>query len=115
MVGRRLWRGSVRDNKYHLTFMLTRFEQFCNRKAVEYGGKFDKSQLNPAFVGAFNSGYRVEVEFCSSDGKPYEVKRGRIGVTTGWRPVFLLMLTRRSTGSMYTIGPNDRIVSVVSK
>ena len=95
--------------------MLTRFEQFCNRKAVEYGGKFDKSQLNPAFVGAFNSGYRVEVEFCSSDGKPYEVKRGRIGVTTGWRPVFLLMLTRRSTGSMYTIGPNDRIVSVVSK
>ena len=92
---------------------MTKFEQFLNHKAVEYASKFDQSDLAPQFVNAFNSDSRVEVEFVNDKGEVYETKRGRISVTTGWRPVFLLMLTRRSTGSMYTLGAKDRIKRVI--
>jgi len=89
--------------------MLTKFELFCNRKAVEYGGKFDPSDLHPQFVQAFNSGERIGIDFVNDKGEVYETKRGTIGVTTGWKPVFLLMLTKRSTGSVYTLGKHDTL------
>lgn len=90
------------------------FKEYCARKSAQYGDKWDPSDLNPAFIPYFNSGERVEVAFCSSDsGKVYETKRGTISVTTGYKPVFLLMLTRRSIGSSYTIGKKDKIIKVI--
>lgn len=97
-----------------MTKTMTKFEQFCNRKAVKYGDKFDRSTLCQQFVYAYNTGARVEVAFANDKGEVYETKRGTIGVTTGWKPVFLLMLTARSTGSMYTLGQHDKITGVVN-
>jgi len=84
------------------------YADYINRKKAEYGNKFDASELNPAFIKYFENQQRIEVDF------GYETKRGRIGITTGWRPVFLLMLTRRSIGSMYTINKEDKILKVIS-
>lgn len=93
---------------------MTKFEQYVHSKAVQYAGKFDGGKLYPQFIDAFNGGYRVEVEFVSDKGEVYETKRGTIGATTGWVPCFLLMLTKRSIGSIYTLGKNDRIKSIVA-
>ena len=71
---------------------MSKYTAFIERKKVEYGKKFDSSDLNNSFVEYYNNQARVEVDF------GYEVKRGRIGVTTGWKPCFLLMLRRNSMG-----------------
>jgi hypothetical protein len=88
---------------------MTKYDEFIQLKRSQFGSKFDSSDLNLAFVPAFNSQDRITVLF--QYGESTEVKRGRIGVTTGWKPVFLLMLTKRSMGSSYTIGRNARIIS----
>ena len=80
------------------------YQEFIEKKKREYGDKFDPSALNPAFIQAFNNQDRVTVDF------GYETKRGRIGVTTGWKPCFLLMLRIDSTGSSYTINSTDKII-----
>ncbi len=79
--------------------MKTEFEVFCARKRVQYGDKFDPSELDARFVPAFNFGKRVRVNFYGTD-----VKTGTISVTSGWKPVFLLMLTARSITSSWVLG-----------
>lgn len=81
------------------------FQQFLERKQREWGVKFDPKGLNPDFVPYYENQKRIEVDF--GDG---EIKRGRIGITTGFIPVFLLLLTRRSVGSHYLIRPTSKIL-----
>lgn len=83
------------------------FSDYISKKNREYPGKFDSSNLNPTFIPYFESGQRIEVDF------GHETKRGTIGVSTGWKPVFLLVLTSRSTGSSWTIGMNDKVTRVI--
>lgn len=83
------------------------YDDLIRRKKIEYGDKFDASDLNPDFIPYFNNGERVEVDFGS------ETKRGTIGVSTGWKPIFLLILTQRSMGSSWTIGKTDKIIKVI--
>lgn len=87
---------------------LTRFEQFCARKRLQYGERFDASDLQAHFVSAYNQGsdYRIKVVFPSG-----ETKWGHVGVTTGWKPTFLLMRNRNSVSSCDTLGTGCRIVS----
>jgi len=92
---------------------MTKYEDLVNNGQVQFGTNFDSSDLAPQFVNAYNSGDRVEVHFVSKDGEVYETKRGTIGATTGWKPVFLLMLTKRSTGSMYTLNSRDKLGKVI--
>ena len=89
------------------------YDDLIDRRIRQYGDKFSDIGLNKDFIPYFESGSRVEVSFCDKDGVEYERKRGTIGVTTGWVPVFILMLTRRSTGSVWTIGENDKVVRVI--
>lgn len=88
------------------------YKEMIERRKKEFGDKFDDSDLNPSFVEAYESQNRVTVEF--DNGIPAGIKgttkRGTIGVTTGWRPCFLLMLTKRSIGSSWTIGKYDKVV-----
>lgn len=77
---------------------------YVMRAKEEHGDKFDASDLNPDFITAYESGERIKVDF------GHEQKKGTIGVTTGWKPCFLLMLTKRSIGSSYTIGKTDKII-----
>jgi len=88
---------------------MSKYDEFIARKLVQYGDKFDESALSAQFAPYFNTGDRIEVDF------GYEMKRGRVSVTTGWRPCFLLVLTRRSLGSPWTLSDNDKILQTVSK
>ncbi len=77
------------------------FDDYIQRKKAEYGEKFDPSDLDARFVPAFESGERVRLKFYGEG-----VKTGTVSVSTGWKPVFILILTRRSMGSSYTLNKN---------
>lgn len=85
------------------------FSEYLNEKKMQYGDKFDSSELDKRFIPYFENGQRIEVETMGMR------KRGTIGITTGWRPAFLLMLTKRSLGSSYTLGKDDKIVNIPPK
>lgn len=87
------------------------FESYEQRKARECANEnrvFDTSELAPQFIQYFENGQRIEVE---TNG---EIKRGRVGVTTGWKPVFLLMLRRSDRGSSWVLGKDDKVLRVIS-
>jgi hypothetical protein len=87
--------------------MKDKYQDFVDRKVSHYGDKFSASELSEQFVRFYNSGDRVRVRFSYG-----EEVTGTVGVTTGWKPVFLLMRTSRSFGSSYTLGANDKVVAV---
>jgi hypothetical protein len=89
---------------------MTKYDEYLERKRKQFGESFDSSDLATQFVPFFNSQARIAVEFHDKGGEIYEVKRGRIGVTTGWKPAFLLMLTTRSTGSSYVLHSQDTVM-----
>lgn len=84
---------------------MTRYEELIERKRTRYGEKFTTTSLDQRFIPAYNSGERITVKL----GEMIQ-KRGTVGVTTGWAPSFILLLTKRSTGSMYRLGPTEDIV-----
>lgn len=88
---------------------MNNYQNFLKRAKIEHGDKFDPSDLNQWFVPYFGNQLRIEVDLGNG-----VVKRGRIGVTTGCKPVFLLMLTTRSIGSEWTIGRGAKVLRVVA-
>ena len=83
---------------------MKKYNDYVAKKKEEYGKKMDLTDINAEFIPAFESGERITVEFAYG-----ERKRGTIGVTTGWKPIFLLMLRKDSRGSSWTIHKNDHI------
>lgn len=71
---------------------------------------FDESDLAPEFIPYFNSQERIKVQF-----EYGEIKTGTVGITTGWKPCFLLMLTKRSIGSSWCLSSKDTIIGVKKK
>ena len=67
----------------------------------------DLSELAPAFTPFYRSGDRIRVDFGHGG-----VRTGTVSRTMGWRPSYMLMLTSRSMGSSWLLGPDDRIVAV---
>ncbi len=90
--------------------MTTKFNQYLFRRMAEHGDKFNSGDLNRVFVPAFNSERRVTVSFRNENGEEIDRKSGYIGATTGWKPVFLLLASKRSSGSSDTIGGFDVVV-----
>jgi hypothetical protein len=91
-------------------------EEVCPPKMVRCTGilrKIENSDLNSDFTPFYHSNERIEVEF--TYGKTKEILRGTVGKTTGWKPVYLLMKTRRSLGSNVLLTKNARFLRVVSK
>lgn len=88
---------------------MTRFEEYIERKRAQYGDKFDETDLLPQFRPFFDSGERIRVS--TQYEEPY-VRTGTVGVTTGWRPAFLLMHRSNAHGSSDLLGPRDKIVAV---
>jgi len=86
------------------------YDEFVARKQREYGDKFDPSDLAEKFVHFFDYGQRIEVK------TPYgEVERGRVGVTTGWKPSFLLVHRRSDHGSSTLLSDKYEVTRIVSK
>ena len=83
------------------------FGEYLKRKRAEYGEKFDASDLAPQFIPYYESGERIEV--VSSWG----TRRGRIGITTGWRPAFLLMCRVSARGSSDVLRADDKVTRVI--
>ena len=84
------------------------YNDYVNFKKQYYGKKFDYSDLSKQFVDYYENQWRIEIK---TNG---EIKRGRVGISTGWKPSFLLMLTTRSLGSSYLLSDKDEIIKVVS-
>lgn len=86
--------------------MESKFDGYIARSRARYGDKFDDSDLDRRFVGAFNTGARIKVT-CYG-----ETLTGTVGVTTGWRPAFLLMRTARSRGSSVILNASAEIIGI---
>ena len=65
----------------------------------------DYSDIAKQFIPYFESKKRIKVKFHYG-----EIKSGTVGMTSGWKPVFLLMLRSNSTGSSYTLSDKDEIL-----
>ena len=87
------------------------YADLVRRGIARHGERFDTCELLPAFRRWYESGDRVRVRYTYTDGT-HEDSTGTIGVTTGWRPAFLLMHSVRSHGSSYVIGSHDRVIAV---
>ncbi len=90
---------------------MTKYEELIARKSREYPQGTERSfctdHLASNFIRFYNSGERVKVATCYG-----EFKYGTIGITTGWRPSFLLMRTRTQLGSSDTLSELDQVVAV---
>ena len=84
---------------------MTNYDEMVADKKAQYEGKFDASDLDPSFVQYFNSGERIRVE--TTDGDAVDVRTGTVGVTTGWRPAFLLIHRSDALGSINLLLPDD--------
>lgn len=67
--------------------MTRNYAQMIKERANKFTDKFSTRGLAQQFIPYFESGQRIEVEF--SHG---EIKRGTVGVTTGWQPTFVLLI-----------------------
>lgn len=87
-----------------------KYQNYLNRKYNQYGDKFTDSELSKQFIPYFESGQRIIVK-----NRWGETMRGYVGVTTGWKPSFLLMLRSNSIGSSILLSDEDSIVGTVNK
>ena len=84
------------------------YAETIQNKIHYFDSQFDGADLNPDFIPYYENQKRIEVNFAYG-----ETKRGTISMTTGWKPVFLLMLTKRSRSSSYVIHKNDKFIKVI--
>lgn len=68
----------------------------------------DYSNISKQFIPYYENGQRIKVQY--TYGKDKEVKSGTVGMTTGWKPVFILMLRSNSTGSSYILTDKEIIL-----
>lgn len=72
-----------------------------------HGERFSAAGLDNQFAPYFGErGIRLKVEVWGS------VVTGTVAASCGWQPVFLLMRTSRSVGSMWQLGADARIVGI---
>ena len=83
------------------------------KRKINQHGVFNNANLASDFIKYFESGERVKVQWVYDNYT--EVLTGTIGITTGWKPVFLLMRTSRSMGSPYVIYKDECKVIAVKK
>jgi hypothetical protein len=83
------------------------YSDYLARKQREHGAKFDSSDLAAQFVPYYESGARIKVRTHYG-----EEITGTVGVTTGWRPCFLLMRRSNSFGSSDLMRADDRVIAV---
>lgn len=73
--------------------------------------EFDDSELCPKFVPYFENECRIKVRYTFASGEVYE-RTGTVGVTSGWKPAFLLMHRSSDISSSDVLSERDEIVAV---
>lgn len=86
--------------------MVRSYRDYLQMKRTQYGERFSEQDLDPRFQPYYESQERIKVRTCGLE------LIGRVSVTTGWRPSFMLMRTSRSLGSSWLLGPKDKIIAV---
>lgn len=82
-------------------------EMIARRTSYNIGDRpFDASNLDQRFVQFYNNGERIKVQYTHCD----ETFTGTVGVTTGWKPVFILIHSSRSMGSSIILNENFKII-----
>lgn len=76
-----------------------------------HGDKFTEAGLASQFR-PYCHGPRIEVKTTYSDGTTH-TRRGRVSITTGYAPVFLLLPRRDSRSSSDILHADDEIVRVI--
>lgn len=80
----------------------------------KYGKQFSSKDLDRRFVRYYESGERIKVTYKYGKINPeIEVKTGTVGITTGWKPVFLLILTSRSLSSSWILDKSVKKIEVL--
>jgi hypothetical protein len=67
------------------------YEETIARRKVKYAVNFSDESIDKELIQFFNSGERIEVAEIQPKGTPVKLLRGTVGITTGWKPCFLLM------------------------
>lgn len=86
------------------------YNDYVALKVQTYGLLFDDSELAKKFIPYFESGQRIIIEH-----KLGGIERGYVGVTTGYRPSFLLIHRKSDYGSSTLLDNNDKIIGTVNK
>ena len=87
--------------------MSKQYFEVLGRLRTKHGTRFKPPQGVDHLIPYFGM-RRVEVT-----GK-YEVRRGRIGITTGWAPSLLLMRNATSIGSCDVLDPEDKVTAIIT-
>lgn len=74
------------------------------------GQTLDPSDLLKVFAAYYRTGQRIKVRY--TWGTETEIKFGRVGITTGWRPVFLLVKASHHIGSSDLLTGNVELIGV---
>lgn len=88
------------------------YEDYLKNAIEKHGEQFDSSKLSKKFIKYFENEQRIEVK------RPYKDEsnlRGYVGITTGWRPSFILLLKSNSTGSSELLDERYEIVKEINK
>lgn len=79
------------------------------------GDRFDSSDLDavdPRIREAYGL-RRVEITRTYDNGETW-TRRGLVGMTTGWRPAFILMARVDSIGSSDVLDARDKLVKIIN-
>ena len=84
------------------------YTEVIERLAARHGAEFEAPKGVDHLIRYFGAP-RVEV----TDTRHGFVRRGRISITTGWRPALMLMHRASDTGSSDLLGPDDRVTALI--
>lgn len=82
------------------------WQSWLREKEGRWGASWDPSDLAPQFIPYFRTDRRIGVLM---NRMKMGVIRGRVGVTTGWRPAFILLRTKRSMDSPWVLSAEDEV------
>ena len=88
------------------------FDEAMQRGKTRWGSEFVEPVTTPEQRYHFN-GARVEITTTYANGEQF-IRRGRIGITTGWAPALLLVSRRGEIGSYDVLNENDIITRVIA-
>ena len=86
------------------------------------GHEYDFSELDERFTKYYNSGQRVEVEWLdgfedySGYGGRTNGKKARftVGKSTGWKPIYLQIYSKRSTGGQAILSSAVKSIKAIN-
>lgn len=90
------------------------YDRYVVRQRHRYGAEFSEpSRVEVDRFGPYlgDTDVRITVSRTYDNGEVYQ-RTGYIGITTGWKPAFLLMSRVGSIGSSDLLDAKDTIVSI---